>query len=301
MLVYGAILGDIIGSPYEFDRGEKTKEFELFPAHARFTDDTVMTIAVAEALMASGQTPNEAAVKADVVHFMQHWGRCYPRVGYGGLFRKWLVTDDPRPYGSFGNGAAMRVSSVGWLYSSFSLTQKVARWTAEVTHNHPEGIKGAGAVASAIYLARGGSSKAVIRQYISGQYGYDFSRSLKAIRPHYRMDATCQGSVPEAITAFFESTSMVDAIRGAVSLGGDTDTTACIAGSIAEAFYGCPDDLHEECVKRIPADMREVLFAFDMMREERRGGELCWREERPLNSFYSVIRRNSVHSRKKKK
>ena len=301
MLMYGAILGDIIGSPYEFDRGEKTKEFELFPAHARFTDDTVMTIAVPEALMASGQTPNEATVKADVVHFMQHWGRCYPRVGYGGLFRKWLVTDDPQPYGSFGNGAAMRVSSAGWLYSSFSLTQKVARWTAEVTHNHPEGAKGAETVASAIYLGCMGHSKEEINDYITQEFGYDLTRTLDEIRPIYSMDATCQGSVPEAITAFFESTSMVDAIRGAVSLGGDTDTIACIAGSITEAFYGCPDDLHEECVKRIPADMREVLFAFDMMREERRGGELCWREERPLNSFYSVIRRNSVHSRKKKK
>lgn len=270
MLVYGAILGDIIGSPYEFDRGEKTKEFDLFPAHARFTDDTVMTIAVAEALIGLGADADEEHVKADVVRFMRHWGRCYPRVGYGGLFRKWLVTDDPQPYGSFGNGAAMRVSSAGWLYSSFSLTQKVARWTAEVTHNHPEGIKGAEAVASAIYLARGGSSKAVIRQYISGQYGYDFSRSLKAIRPHYRMDATCQGSVPEAITAFFESTSMVDAIRGAVSLGGDTDTTACIAGSIAEAFYGCTDEEKRAVETRLPEEMLTVLAAFRMAREKQR-------------------------------
>ena len=143
MLVYGAILGDIIGSPYEFDRGEKTKEFELFPAHARFTDDTVMTIAVAEALIGLGADADEEHVKANVVRFMRHWGRNYLLVGYGGLFRKWLVTDDPQPYSSFGNGAAMRVSSVGWLYDSLSRTREVARWTAEVTHDHPEGMKGA--------------------------------------------------------------------------------------------------------------------------------------------------------------
>ena len=301
MLMYGAILGDIIGSPYEFDCGEKTKEFELFPAYARFTDDTVMTIAVAEALIGLGADADEEHVKADVVRFMRHWGRCYPRVGYGGLFRQWLMTDDPQPYGSFGNGAAMRVSSVGWLYDSLSRTRKVARWTAEVTHNHPEGAKGAETVASAIYLGRMGHSKEEINDYITQEFGYDLTCTLDEIRPTYSMDATCLGSVPEAITAFLESTDVIDAIRNAVSLGGDTDTTACIAGSIAEAFYGCPDDLHEECVKRIPADMREVLFAFDMMREERRGGELCWCEERPLNSFYGVIRRNSVHSREKEK
>ena len=270
MLMYGAILGDIIGSPYEFDRGEKTKEFDLFPAHARFTDDTVMTIAVAEALMASGQTPNEATVKADVVHFMQHWGRCYPRVGYGGLFRKWLVTDDPQPYGSFGNGAAMRVSSVGWLYDSLSRTREVARWTAEVTHNHPEGVKGAETVASAIYLGRMGHSKEGIKDYITQEFGYDLTRTLDEIRPIYSMDATCPGSVPEAITAFFESTSMVDAIRGAVSLGGDTDTTACIAGSIAEAFYGCTDEEKRAVETRLPEEMLTVLAAFRMAREKQR-------------------------------
>ena len=273
--MYGAILGDIIGSPYEFDCGEKTKEFELFPAYARFTDDTVMTIAVAEALIGLGADADEEHVKADVVRFMRHWGRCYPRVGYGGLFRQWLVTDDPQPYGSYGNGSAMRVSSVGWLYDSLMRTREVARWTAEATHNHPEGVKGAETVASAIYLGRMGHSKEGIKDYITQEFGYDLTRTLDEIRPTYSMDATCPGSVPEAITAFLESTDVIDAIRNAVSLGGDTDTTACIAGSIAEAFYGCPDDLHEECVKRIPADMREVLFAFDMMREERRGGELC--------------------------
>lgn len=148
---------------------------------------------------------------------------------------------------------------------------EVAQSTAEVTHNHPEGVKGAEAVASAIYLAHMGYSKEEIKDYITQEFGYDLSRTLYEIRPTYCMDTTCPGSVLEAIIAFFESTDLIDAIRNAVSLGGDTDTTACIAGSIAESFYGCPDELNEECVKRIPADMREVLFAFDMMREERRG------------------------------
>ena len=164
--MYGAILGDIIGSPYEFDRGEKTKDFPLFPPHARFTDDTVMTIAVAEALISAGAGASEENVKTDLVRLMQHWGRRYPRVGYGGMFRQWLVMEHPQPYGSFGNGSAMRVSSVGWLYDSLTRTREVARWTAEVTHNHPEGVKGADAVASAIFLARTGHTQEEIRDYI---------------------------------------------------------------------------------------------------------------------------------------
>ena len=270
MLMYGAILGDIIGSPYEFDRGEKTKEFELFPAHARFTDDTVMTIAVVEALVGLGTDADEEHVKGDVVRFMRHWGRRYPRIGYGGLFRQWLVTDDPQPYGSCGNGSAMRVSSVGWLYDSLTRTREVARWTAEVTHNHPEGVKGAETVASAIYLGRMGHSKEEIKDYITQEFGYDLTRTLDEIRPIYSMDATCPGSVPEAITAFFESTSMVDAIRGAVSLGGDTDTTACIAGSIAEAFYGCTDEEKRAVETRLPEEMLTVLAAFRMAWEKQR-------------------------------
>ena len=224
--MYGAILGDIIGSPYEFDRGEKTKEFELFPAYARFTDDTVMTIAVAEALVGLDTDADEEHVKGDVVRFMRHWGRRYPHIGYGGLFRQWLLMENPQPYGSYGNGSAMRVSSVGWLYDSLTRTREVARWTAEVTHNHPEGIKGAEAVTSAIHLGRMGHSKEEIKDYITQEFGYDLTRTLDEIRPTYSMDATCPGSVPEAITAFLESTDVIDAIRNAVSLGGDTDTTA---------------------------------------------------------------------------
>ena len=267
MLMYGAILGDIIGSPYEFDCGEKTKEFELFLAYARFTDDTVMTIAVAEALIGLGADADEEHVKADVVRFMRHWGRCYPRVGYGGLFRQWLVTDDPQPYGSYGNGSAMRVSFVGWLYDSLMRTREVARWTAEVTHNHPEGVKGAETVASAIYLGRMGHSKEEIKDYIRQEFGYDLTRTLDEIRPTYSMDATCPGSVPEAIIAFLESTDVIDAIRNAVSLGGDTDTTACIAGGIAEGFYGRTKAMESACETLLPEAMREVLYPFEAVRE----------------------------------
>ena len=270
--MYGAILGDIIGSPYEFDRGEKTKDFPLFPPHARFTDDTVMTIAVAEALISAGAGASEENVKTDVVRHMQHWGRHYPRVGYGGLFRQWLAMVGPQPYGSFGNGSAMRVSSVGWLYDSLARTREVARWTAEVTHNHPEGVKGAEAVASAIFLARTGHTREEIRDYIAEVFGYDLDRTPDEIRPTYHMDATCQGSVPEAIISFLESRDLIDAIRNAVSLGGDTDTTACIAGSIAEAFYGCMDEEKEACEIRLPEEMRAVLAAFRMAREEAQRG-----------------------------
>lgn len=267
--MYGAILGDIIGSPYEFDRGEKTKDFPLFPPHARFTDDTVMTVAVAEALIAAGTGASEENVKTDVVRLMQHWGRRYPRVGYGGLFRQWLVMEHPQPYGSFGNGSAMRVSSVGWLYDSLTRTREVARWTAEVTHNHPEGIKGAEAVTSAIHLGRMGHSKEEIKDYITQEFGYDLTRTLDEIRPTYSMDATCPGSVPEAIIAFLESTDLIDTIRNAVSLGGDTDTIACIAGSIAEAFYGCSDALREVCESHLPNRMIAILRHFKEVSEDR--------------------------------
>ena len=265
--MYGAILGDMIGSPYEFDRGGKTKDFPLFSQGSRFTDDTVMTIAVADALVEVGEEADEAAVCAAVVRAMQGWGRRYPRAGYGGLFRRWLASDEPEPYGSFGNGSAMRVAAAGWLYDTLTRTREVARQTAVVTHNHAEGIKGAEATASAIFLAREGKSKEEIKGYIVREFGYDLSRTLDEIRPFYSMDATCQGSVPEAILSFLESTDFEDAVRNAVSLGGDTDTVACIAGSIAEAFYGVPEALKAECRRRLPQEMLAVLDAFDEARQ----------------------------------
>ena len=238
--MYGAILGDMIGAPYEFDRGGKTKDFPLFSQGTEFTDDSVMTIAVAEALMdALGQPDDE--IRKRLVSSMQRWGRRYPDAGYGFMFYHWLRSGDPRPYGSFGNGSAMRVSAAGWLHDTLEETRHIARLTAEVTHNHPEGIKGAEAAASAIYMARTGAGKDAIREYVSREFGYDLTRTCDQIRPAYYHVESCQKTVPEAVTAFLEGTSFVDVIRTAVSLGGDCDTLTCIAGGMAEAFYGVPD------------------------------------------------------------
>ena len=184
--MYGAILGDMIGAPYEFDQGEKIKDFgPLFINRSRFTDDSVMTIAVAEALMDTGLDAGEKEVKSAVVKSMQKWGHRYPDAGYGGRFIGWLADKDPKPYGSWGNGSAMRVSSVGWLYDTIEKTREVARWTAEVTHNHPEGVKGAESTAAAIFLARNGKNKDEIKKYIIDEFGYDLSRTCDEIRPSY--------------------------------------------------------------------------------------------------------------------
>lgn len=257
----GAILGDMIGAPYEFDRGNKTKVFPLFAKGSQFTDDSVMTIAVAEALISSyGKSDDE--IKAELVYSMQKWGHRYPHAGYGFMFSQWLTTNNPQPYGSYGNGSAMRVAAAGWLYDDIDTTRHIAALTAEVTHNHPEGIKGAEATASAIFLARNDSSKDEIREYITKEFGYDLSRTCDEIRPAYRHVESCQETVPEAITAFIEGNDFEDVIRTAVSLGGDCDTLTCIAGGIAEAFYGVPDEISAEGYKRLNTDMREVLGKF---------------------------------------
>ena len=262
--MYGAILGDIIGSPFEFDRGDKTKEFDLFTKDCDFTDDSVMTIAVGEALLAVGPEATVKEIEEAVVTNMQDWGKRYPYAGYGGRFRYWLRERNPKPYGSYGNGSAMRVSAVGWLYDSLERTREVARATANVTHNHPEGIKGAEATASAIYMARNESSKEEIKEYIEREFHYNLDRTLDEIRPGYHMDETCQRTVPEAIIAFLESKDFEDAIRNAVSLGGDTDTLGAITGSIAEAFYGISDVLIAECRSRIDEGlMTDILDEFD--------------------------------------
>ena len=261
--MYGAILGDIIGSPFEFDRGDKTKDFKLFSRRSHFTDDSVMTLAVCEALLKVGQDATVKEIEDAVITSMQSWGRRYPHEGYGGYFRCWLTARHPEPYNSFGNGSAMRVSAAGWLYDSLEKTRVVAKATANVTHNHPEGIKGAEATASAIFMARNGSSKEEIKKYIENEFHYDLNRTLDEIRPSYHMDETCQKTVPEAIIAFLEAKDFEDAIRNAVSLGGDTDTLGAITGSIAEAYYGIPEWLMTECRKRINRDMRVVLDDFN--------------------------------------
>lgn len=264
--MYGAILGDMIGAPYEFDMGKKTKEFPLFCTESHYTDDSVMTIAVAEALL-NNQFQDDETIMAGIVDSMRKWGRKYPDAGYGGKFSHWLRAKDPKPYGSYGNGSAMRVSSAGWLFDTMEQTRHMARLTAEVTHNHPEGIKGAESTASAIYLARTGHSKDEIKDYIIKEFGYDLSRTCDQIRPEYYHVESCQGTVPEAITAFLEGTDFEDVIRTAVSLGGDCDTLTCIAGSIAEAFYGVPEQLKDECRSRLPKDMLDILGRFDISRE----------------------------------
>ena len=259
--MYGAILGDIIGSPYEFDMGDKTKDFPLFSEDSCFTDDTVMTIAVAEAFMDAPD--DEDAVHQRLIQSMQKWGHRYPGAGYGARFICWLALRDATPYNSFGNGSAMRVSSVAWLYNDLDTVRRMARLSAEVTHNHPEGIKGAEATASAIFLARTSHSKAEIKAYIEAEFCYDLSRSCDEIRPTYHHVESCQETVPEAITAFLEGDSFEDVIRTAVSLGGDCDTLTCIAGSIAEGCYGVPDELRQECRNRLPENLLTILNKFD--------------------------------------
>ena len=261
--MYGAILGDIIGSPYEFDMGNKSKDFPLFSRKSTFTDDTVMTVAVAEALLNAGKDADLDTIRSAVVNSMQKWGKKYPYAGYGGRFRYWLTEKNPQPYGSWGNGSAMRVSAVGWLYDSLDRTLAVARATAEVTHNHPEGIKGAEATASAIFLARTGVTKAEIKSYIEREFHYDLSRTCDEIRPTYHLVESCQETVPEAITAFLEGDSFENVIRTAVSLGGDCDTLTAIAGSIAEAFYGVPDSLIQICKSKLDENILEILSAFE--------------------------------------
>ena len=264
--MFGAILGDIIGSPYEFDRGRKTKDFPLFSDASEFTDDTVMTIAVAEAFMDVEKDASEEEIRKLLVSSMRKWGRKYPFAGYGMRFSIWLAEKRPKPYGSYGNGSAMRVSSAAWLSDDLETVRKMARISAEVTHNHPEGIKGAEATASAIFLARTGKSKAEIKEYIETEFGYDLSRTCDEIRPDYYQVESCMETVPEAITAFLEGDSFEDVIRTAVSLGGDCDTLTAIAGSIAEGFYGVPDVLKQECYGRLTEEMKQVLRRF----EERR-------------------------------
>ena len=277
--MYGAILGDIIGSPYEFDMGHKSKKFPLFSENSHFTDDTVMTLAVYYAFCRfntltesknelgwycthEGKT-EENMMKDLLIESMRYWGNKYPDAGYGGNFSRWLCSAEPVPYNSYGNGSAMRVSSICWMFSDFEITRKMARLTAEVTHNHPEGIKGAEAVACAIFLARYGYSKDYIKEFISTEFGYNLNRTCDEIRPYYHHVESCQETVPEAITAFLEGKSFIDVIRTAVSLGGDCDTLTAITGSIAEAFYGVSQNMKNECYKRLPNDLKYILRLFE--------------------------------------
>lgn len=262
----GAIAGDTIGSPYEFDCNNiKTTDFPLFSRNSSYTDDSVMTIAVADAIMmghADG-IADEALTEAAMVATMQTFGREYPHAGYGSNFRHWLIEEHPRPYNSWGNGSAMRVSAVGWAYDTLDDVEKYAEISARVSHNHPEGIKGAKAVAAAIFLGRAGISKQEILDYVEQTYGYPISKmTCDKIRPTYHMDESCQNTVPQAFCALREGNSFEEVARLAVSLGGDSDTLCCIACSMAEAIYGIPEEIQKETIKRLDDRLLDVLIRF---------------------------------------
>lgn len=248
----GAIAGDMIGSRFEW-HNHKSKDFELFTDASCFTDDSVLTVAQADSLLSG--VPFAEKLK-------EYFWR-YPHAGYGGRFFRWAGSDSREPYNSFGNGSAMRVSPVGWYFNDLSTVLSGARHSAAVTHDHPEGIKGAQATAAAIFLARIGENKADIRDFIVERFGYRFDFTLDDIRPHYQFDVTCQGSVPQALQAFFEASDFEDAIRNAVSIGGDSDTIACITGGIAEAFYGeVPAAIAEQVWRRLDKPLMAVIKLF---------------------------------------
>lgn len=250
----GAIAGDVIGSVYEFRYPRiKSEDFPLFSPDSDYTDDTILTVAVADAILNA----------SDYSKPIKSYARSYPGRGYGGNFARWIQSNEYKPYHSLGNGSAMRVSPVGWAYNTAGEVLKEAEKSAAVTNNHPEGIKGAQAVALAIFMARQKSSKEEIKKEISGRFGYDLSASLAKIRPGYPFDETCPGSVPQSIIAFLEATSFEDTIRKAVSLGGDTDTMAAIAGAVAEAYYGgVPVQIASEVIKGLPAEFKTTLNQF---------------------------------------
>ncbi len=256
----GAIIGDIVGSVYEFDN-IKTKEFDLFKDSCFFTDDTVMTCAVALALAEYMESGKNTDVHAALIREMRRLGRLYPDAGYGGRFAVWLLNGHSRPYNSFGNGSAMRVSPAAWLAGSLEEAEELARLSAEVTHDHPEGIKGAQATAAAIFLARQQLPLPDIRAYLQQKY-YNLDFTLDEIRDSYRFDETCQRTVPQAIVAFLESTGFEDAIRNAISIGGDSDTLAAITGSIAEAYYGVPQKMEEKALSYLDGVLLGIYRAF---------------------------------------
>ncbi len=254
--IIGAIAGDIIGSTREFNQ-IKTKDFNLFEQRSMFTDDTIMTLAVANWLI------KDKVSKKVLVDELKYWGLKYPNAGYGGRFIKWLNQDSPQAYGSWANGSAMRVSPCAWVGESLEEVQNLAYKSAAVTHNHPEGIKGALATADAIYLARIGADKDEIKQHVEIRYDYDLSRSVDEIRPSYSFDVSCAGSVPESIICFLEAQNFEDTVRNAVSLGGDGDTQAAIAGSIASAYWDVPNEIVYKSINRLDYDLLDVLIEFE--------------------------------------
>lgn len=275
----GAIIGDIAGSRFEWNN-IKTKKFDFFTRRCKFTDDSVMSLAVAKALLDCGDdysTLGEAAIAS-----MRNIGRLYPNCGYGGMFRQWISSNVPKPYGSYGNGAAMRVSACGFAARTIKEAIMLSRKVTEITHNHPEGIKGAEATAVCVFLARGGRNMREIRDYVNERY-YPMDFTLDGIRDSYAFDVTCQGTVPQAIMAFLESFGFEDAVRNAISIGGDSDTLAAIAGGIAGACYGVPDDIHKRAVTFLDKRLLKILTDFQTSfpaRAEKESGRQDDRDER---------------------
>jgi ADP-ribosylglycohydrolase len=250
--VLGAIAGDVIGSVYEWDN-IKTKDFPLLTDDSFFTDDTVLTVALADAVLSG----------TDYAKVMKTYYMRYPHAGYGGRFHEWASSDDLTPYFSWGNGAAMRISPSAYAYDTLEKVLRQAALFTGATHNHPEGIKGGQATAAAIFIGRTGGSKTDIRSYIERTFGYDLSRTVAEIRPTYKFNESCQGTVPEALTCFLESTDFEDAIRNSISIGGDSDTIACIAGAVAEGFYGkVPDHIAKAVLQKLDPSLRKVTLSF---------------------------------------
>ncbi len=250
--MFGAIVGDIIGSVHEWS-GTKTKDFPLFVEHSTFTDDSVLTVAITDWILTGG----------NLVDFLHTYTESFPHRGYGGFYYRWATARSREPYNSFGNGAAMRVSAVGFAFETMDEVLTWSKRSAEVTHNHPQGIRGAQATAAAIYLAREGGIRDRMKHALEAQFGYDLGARLDDIRPAYAFNETCQGTVPQGLIAFFESTSYEDAIRNAISLGGDADTLACITGGIAEAYYGgVPRELEAAAMPRLDSRLAAVVSRF---------------------------------------
>lgn len=255
----GAIIGDIIGSRFEWNNN-RNKEFDLFTTECFPTDDSIMTLSVAKAILESKEDFSDLSEKTK--NFMQKIGRNYPDCGYGGNFFYWIFSDNPKPYNSYGNGAAMRVSAVGFVANSLEEAKSLSRKVTEITHNHPEGIKGAEATAVAIYLAKIGKDISEIRGFITKNY-YTLDFTLDEIRDTYEFNETSQNTVPQALQAFFESTNFEDAIRNAISIGGDSDTLAAICGGIAEAYYGIPDNIRKQAINFLDEDLLKILIEFE--------------------------------------
>lgn len=255
----GAIIGDIVGSRFEW-KNNRSKEFELFHDRCEATDDSIMSLAIAKAILdCNGDYTN---LGKNAIHCMQEIGRPYPYCGFGGMFYSWIYSDDPKPYNSFGNGAAMRVSACGFAAKSMKEAIALSKAVTEVTHNHPEGLKGAEATVVAIYMARTGKTIQQIRKHINKHY-YPMNFTLDEIRDTYEFNETCQRTVPQAIMAFLESTSFEDAIRNAISIGGDSDTIAAITGGIAEAYYGVPSEIRSRAMEYLDERLTKILSDFE--------------------------------------